>query len=133
MRETKSKEIGGHIYQVTQLGALEGRKVLARLAKALAPLAAPGEISARIGAVVAGLKEEDIEQLCDTFAKHTCVTGGEYGSKAPPLGPIFDAHFVAKYEDLVQWLVFSLRVNFEGFFQGLGAKLGDSPAASPSA
>jgi hypothetical protein len=105
---------------------LTGRKVFARLAKTLGPAAVKGlDVAKALESL-----EEDFEFLCDTFAKHTAVTGGDYGSKAPQLDSIFDAHFVAKYPEMLQWLVFCLEVNFAGFFPGLGTI---ASVTSPSA
>jgi hypothetical protein len=124
MRETKEKTIGVHTYRVTQLGALTGRKVFARMLKTLGPLASSG--GADLSKAVGNL-EEDFEYLCDTFAKTTSVSGGEFGAKAPQLDTIFDAHFVGRYEDMIAWLVFALEANFGGFFRALGKTAPDTP------
>jgi len=131
-RETKEKKIGEHTYYVTQMGAIEGRRVFARLVKIFAPMASGGTVEERIARVAAEFTEEDVDFFCDVFAKTTTVSGVAYGTKQPRLVDVVDVHFVASYEYMVQWLAFALGVNYEGFFRGLGGNLENSVAENLS-
>lgn len=129
----ESKMIGEHVYKVTALDALAGRKVMARLLKVLGPAMAglskpegkeePGSRAAQAFAdVLSRVTEEDVEALCNAFAPSTEVSAGAYGDKSPRLQGIFAVHFAGRYDELLQWLVFCLQVNFGSVFRvaGLG-------------
>jgi hypothetical protein len=102
MRDSQSKEIHGHVYNVTQLGTKQGLKILSRVSKA-----PNGNILA--------LGDEDVDYVCDTFAKHTSV---DMADKSPQLSAIFELHFRGKYNALVEWLAFCMEVNFSNFSEG---------------
>ena len=101
--ETFNKTIGSHEYQTTQLGALEGRKVIARMQAAAAKAQATGEVS-----------EDLSEFLYETFSKRSSVN---IGGKWPPLKDIFDLHFAGPsgYKEMGEWLDWCVEVNFGGF------------------
>lgn len=117
MRETKSKEIGGVTYTFTQLGAIKGRKVCARLAKVLATT---------VNGQLPQISEEDVDYFCDTYAPLTSVT---IEGKSPQLDKIFDTHFAGKYDEMMQWLWFCLETDFGSFFR----KAGDVAAVQAAA
>lgn len=98
-REVLTREIGNHKYRTTQLGALQGRKVLARL-ESVAGGVIPEELS---------------EYLYDTFSGVSKVSGGIYGDKWPDLKSVFDNHFCGNYGEMGQWLKFCIEVNFANF------------------
>lgn len=126
MRKTETRVIDGVEYRVTQFGALEGRKVLLRLLKAVGPLfAAFAELKGEgegklkdaiphLDSALNGLKEEDLEYLCDVFARCTEV---KLNGKWPNLPDVFDLHFTGKYISMFAWLKFCVEVNFSDFFQ----------------
>lgn len=131
MRETKSKQIGsrGYTYHVTQFGAKEGGRVLVRLLK-MVGAAAGGALSGddesafsleAIGRLLSNLAEsvteDDFDYLCDTFAKATNVSGGDFkGPVSLTTDGLFDLHFAGAYAELGQWLMFAIEVNFGSFF-----------------
>lgn len=123
--EKKTTQIGEFAYEVTQLGAKDGNRVLMKIAKSVGPLfvLAGGGASlnaAKAAEAVAGLSEDDFAFVVDTLAKKTDVTLQD--GKSPSLAVIFDLHFAGRYEDELAWLEFAIEVNFGPFFRGLLAK-----------
>lgn len=128
MRKTEKRLIGDHEYTVTQLGAVQGRKALARLAKFIGP--AVGSLSSKdesaaLSRLAEGLNEADVDYFCDLFAPLTSV---QIGDKAPLLSSVFDGHFAGEYLALVRWLVFCFEVNFGNFFAA-ALRAAKAPAA----
>jgi hypothetical protein len=148
MLQTKEKTIGEHRYQVTQLSAPEGRRLLVRLYKVLGP---------SLGAITKGLdgvdgkavkleelrlefvgealrelamhlNEDDLEHLCEVMGKQTMVHLG--GDKWVPLQDVSALHFAGRYDEMFKWIAFALETNYAGFFKGtatlggLASKLG---------
>lgn len=145
MRETKEKQIGsrGYRYHVIQFGAREGGRVLVRLLKMVGGAAgeamAGGDdaldgfdlstVGKMLGNLAETLSEDDFDYLVDKFAPATAVSGGAY--KAPmPLNTegVFDLHFAGAYQELGQWLLFAVEVNFGGFLGegGIVRKAGEA-------
>ncbi len=124
MRQTLDKQIGDDVYIVNQLGALEGRKVLARLFQmfggVVAGMAGPGKTDLVGGFVSLAnpITEDQPEFFCNTFAKFTQVRTPD--GKTRVLKDIFDDHFVGKYREMIEWLAFCLEVNFANFLAGVG-------------
>lgn len=114
MQKTESKQIGRYTYEVTQLGALKGRKVATRLAKLL-----PALIEAKESGILAGLldgvDESLVEYVCDAISPNTVVVLSD--GKKPRLSDIFDVHFAGEYDELIGWLQFAIEVNFSSFFR----------------
>lgn len=121
--KVEEKKIGEDIYVVTQLGAQKGRKVLFRLSRILGPVSAglfTGGLSQNSLIQAAGqwaehASEEDFDYFCETFSGNTMIkqtlSNGEAITK--PLN--FDTHFAGKYGDMVVWLTFCIKVNFNDF------------------
>ena len=110
MREQKEKVIGQTTYRVTQFGAVQGRKVLARLAKLL--VVAKSTDLAQLDL------ESELDYLCETFAPYTEIQ--RLGDpKRPQLKDEFEEHFIGRYDEMLGWLLFALEVNFSSFFIGL--------------
>lgn len=127
MRKQESDTIGEHTYTVTQLGALQGRVAATRLARIVGPLmGSAGDAGAALGRLAGALHEDDVNYFCDLLAPLTTVSGGAYGSKAPRLQDIFDAHFAGHYFEMAKWLAFALKVNFGSFFDDLSRELGNA-------
>lgn len=128
--ETVKTTIESDSYQITKLGAIQGRGVLLRLVKALGPSfaeAAKGaELPTLIASAIEGIKESDFEFICDLLAQHTRIVRGE---KAPLLSDQFDAHFSGRYGAMIAWLIEALRVNFENFFEEVQTLLPKKQAA----
>lgn len=116
---TESRVIGAHSYEVTQMGALQGRKVLTRLLKIVGPayaMVSSKGVEAALSEVVTALSEEDTEYFCSAFEPLTSVS---IGDKKPRLSGIADIHFAGDYMSLIKWLVFCFEVNFSSFFRDL--------------
>lgn len=98
--ETRSKTINDTEYEVRQLDAITGRRVLTRLQRA-----------------AKSMSDEDMDFLCDSFAPSTCVIStNEKGQRvAPKLSAIFGLHFAGKYDEMTEWLAFCIEVNFGSF------------------
>lgn len=139
MRQPKSHTINGFVYDIQQFGAKEGRIVLAHVMRVVAG-AAEGDGSDAIAKLAAGLTDQEVNYLCDTFAKYTMV-GPEGTDNRVPLKDQFDTHFIGRYGDMLKWLWAALETNYSSFFSDLGlspdklqsvmanAMLGGSPAS----
>lgn len=127
MIETHDRVISGQVYKITQHGAKEGRKVLARLVQILGkPVAAlaDGEglnaLVNAVGAFVAGLTPAEVDYFCDTFAPKTVV---QMDGAPVNLHGVFDLHFAGQYGDMLDWLVACIEVNYASFFVALRARV----------
>jgi|SRR6185436_16957014 len=119
----ETKTIGEHTYEVTQLGALVGRKVLFRLGKLLGPLMAGGDNPAAVAGATASLQDADFDWLCDVFAGSTkLIQQSTNGPIKIALGGVFDSHFAGRYDAMIQWLGTCVQVNFASFLAGLGSE-----------
>lgn len=125
--KTEIRQIGECEYQVTAIPAKLGCRVAARLANALAPAAkalpeegfelSPEQLVRFLEPIFANPELGDLlDYLCTTFAERTVVT--DLNGSQFPLGRIFDTHFADRYDDLIQWLAFSLQVSMSSFFRG---------------
>ena len=129
MRKNETRTIGEATYEVTQLGALEGRRVLARIAQllggtvgAIAKTGSP-DLVAALQSFAEHLTPDSVDYFCDIFAKGTQVHLPS--GKVVVLKDVFDNHFAANYGEMISWLTFCLEVNFGSFLgeNGLGAVL----------
>lgn len=123
MISTSDRQIGQHVYFVTQLGFKKSRQVFARLTKMVGPavseLLSGGESQAKAGAALSALcsqvSEPDLEYLCDTFADCTLVKMPD-GSKKRLDSDAQELIFGGHIEDCFKWLAFCLEANYAGFF-----------------
>lgn len=126
LKEEK-KVIDGVEYKVQPLGAMTGRKVIAKMIRVLSPaLSQVGDQKLDFAKALQGLDEDTIEYFCDLFAERTRVENGtdNKGAKRwPLLKDVFDTHFARRYSSLVKWLAFCLEVNFGDFFGEIRARL----------
>lgn len=123
--ETKTFTVGPDRYEITQLGALKGRRLYARVgqvaAGALDALTkAEGDgltLGTVLGALARLLEKADpdfIDELCDTFAETTRVHTKP--NEAPKLDrALFDQHFAARPKAIYMWLGVCLQHNFADF------------------
>ncbi len=122
-----SKKIGQHTYVVTKLDGKLGAKELLRLTKLAAPFLsamAAENLEKGINGIAEKLTSEEFEHFCDLFAERTVVRGGAYDPDAEvALDLVFAEHFVDNYFELLEWLTFCIRTNFESFFAGAFAKV----------
>lgn len=126
MRKQDIVTIDGDEYEINQLGAIAGRRVLTKLLKlagpALGALAGAGKLDEQaIGAALASAAEEldeaTLDNLCETFGEHSTVRMGD--GRRPKLEPvIFDNHFAGRYLAMSKWLAACLKLNFADFLGG---------------
>jgi len=132
--ETKEKLIGKNTYKVTQLGAVTGRKVFAKLmglvGPAMAVAAGEGGVEKALASLFSGLDDANMDYFCDQFAPNTMVSTG---GKLFKLSDIFDLHFAGNYGELASWLLFSLEVNFGDFLDVLKSRVVNAPEPAKEA
>ena len=138
--EAKERRIGATTYRITQLPAKRGRAMLVRFIKLFGPGAGAfvgglgrgrSGLDGAVGVGIADamhdlctrLSEDDLAVICDEFATYTVVVQSRDVERR--LADVFDDHFAAKYDEMLQWLRASCEVNFSSFFGGatLGAGL----------
>ena len=119
MREVQSHEIDGCQFKIQQLGAKQGKTVLARLLRLVGPAA---ESDTPIDRLMAALTDAEVDFLCDVFSKTTrvCATNANGQATELPLEGIFDDHFAGRYDLMMKWLWACLNANFASFIRGLG-------------
>ena len=131
-RKTASIVIDGVTFEITQLGAVEGSDLYARLAAAIGPTIADGPLAgladssaeAKIAALaikgLAGLPTELWTDLRIKFAGTTKVQAGEVmltlgDGRTLPAEGTFDQHFAGRYGHMTRWLMACLKHNFADF------------------
>lgn len=131
--------IAGHDYKLTQLGALEGRKLwLNVLHLVVEPLKTLGSadkldekaVLAALAGALGSLTEETAEKLYDGFGRATRV---RVGDKWPELvDATFNLHFAGNYVAMSQWLLESIIFNFADFLGdgSLGSMIAKLQAAA---
>lgn len=128
--KTETLVIGDFEYTCAQLPARKGLRVASKLANALAAgvKALPEEgfemdvaqMVAFIGPILQNPELGDtLDFLCMTFAEGTQFRPAGQESGGRTLSAAFDAHFADKYDDMILWLVFALRVSMSSFFRGV--------------
>jgi hypothetical protein len=136
-KKTEKVSIGTTQFTITQLGAVEGRRLYKKLVTSLGPLLRDtfandktgGDAETRvIGLVLRGLEDMPLdlfEELCESFSAVTLF-------KTPAMNmPIplstqgqFDDLFAGDYGGLTNWVMTCLKMNFANF-------LGATPPAPP--
>lgn len=129
-------QIGVWSYELTQLDARQGIRAAARLANALAPSfkALPSDGFKLTPEQAAAFIEpalrdpalaETVLYLCDLFAERTAVIGEKEGVPTRmQLSRILDQHFADSYDDMILWLVASIKFSLASLFrsvQGIAA------------
>src|ERR1700679_928272 len=126
MRETKTIQVEGAEYTITQLGALKGRKVLLRAVRLVAPvIKSTTDPEAMIAAVLADIDGADLDFVCDTFASVPCKRQ-MLQAKMPTMQTVpfnFDEEFAGNYVAMFEWLTEHLKLNFSSFLAGMVAKM----------
>lgn len=121
MRKQKTITIEGKAYHLSQLGAVEGRRLvllLLRLLGRFAPLLASAKNALdkdaleSIGDALAAIDPKELEPLWDAFARHAYVVlpNGKLS-----LHEQFDEHFAGEYFAMTQFFIESARFNFGDF------------------
>jgi hypothetical protein len=113
VRKPQDKVIGGVTYFVTPLGAFDGLKLGLKLKDCM------GDFSK--------MDESLVVPAMNQLAKCTEYETGEVDNRGnklrPRLSDTFDEHFVGKYQDMIEWFVFALSVNFKDFTVALPSLL----------
>jgi hypothetical protein len=132
--ESRKKHIDGEEYQVTQLPARQGFKLIKRLAHIVVPALGDGanavlksgtipksladlDLGAfdfkQIAALMLDRADEDLMLECvDWMAEQTLVDGKH-------LAKVFDSHFAGKIQTMLKWLAFAVEVNNPDLFAAL--------------
>lgn len=143
MRKTETRKIGEHTYRVRQLGFIAGQELFLVLLQTILPYLDKVDISK----LQATLQSEDskdwsyawalltdfvrkadpkkVDYVTSVLAAETTLIMGVVGDEEikKPLAGVYDDHFAGDYGGWFSWLVFSLEVNYLGFFkQGSGEK-----------
>lgn len=125
--ETKTKTIKSTQYDMRQFGALQGRKVLARLLQTVGPAigAIGGSPEAALALAISKFDSDTVDYLCDSFAPFTTI---HVNGKGIALEAVFNVHYAGNYGEMLQWLAFALEVNYASFFADLfsGAPTGEA-------
>jgi hypothetical protein len=114
-RSVVEVDVLGSRYELTQLGAIKGRKILAVLTRVLGKAAGGiGSEDSGLGALLESIDEAALTALCDAFGESSRVLL-DNGNKPQLTGVIFDDHFAGNYAGLLLWLAECLRLNFSDF------------------
>lgn len=138
-RETKSKEIDGTVFTVTQLPAMRGIKLMHKLARALGPAvikAATGgnkigdqDIAGFGDAAQAAFDRFSAEDL-DGLIKELFETGTmSLDGNTVPIMPVFNDALAGKLVTVIKAVQFALEVNYSDF---LGAFLASVRLVGPA-
>lgn len=103
--EPQSKQIGEHTYIVLPLTAKKGTRGLNRLLKNPDP---------------SDWDEKDQDYFEGLFIPNTSVSGGNYVGE-PDLAGLYELHFVNRYFEYLEWLMFCVKVNWGSFFEKANA------------
>jgi hypothetical protein len=142
MLESKSKEIDGHTYEVTQLGAMRGLRLLTRIGAAVGPALAKFAGAADTGlgfdvgaagdalvALFTKLDEKEIEH----FVREMLFGGGLKKDGTPVTDKTFELVMAGQAFAVLKLLVFAFEVNYGDFSDAVRGMLpGAATAASPS-
>lgn len=115
MREAEVIDIEGFTYEVRPLPTTQGLRLMHTLAQVMGAgvsvvMEGPQGIAKMVPEMVERITPEKLTEVCAMLGARTSV---RVGDKKPSLtGEFFEAHFAARYHVLVQWLRFSLEVNF---------------------
>lgn len=137
--------LNGFDYVCTALPARTGIRVAAKLAAALAPgiseLPDEGfEVEPKVLAkmLTPVLTNPDLADTLDyliaTFAERTQVNNVAQ-ERSQPLARVIDTQFDDAYDDMISWLLFSVKLSLSSFFRGargLGALVAAAGARSVS-
>jgi hypothetical protein len=135
MRETKTLSLGPSNYQVTQLGALAGSKVLLRAGRLVgSAITGRQDVESFLREILGGISDEDLDFVRNEFAKNTVILQTLADNKQSiiklPMAENLDDHFANRYGDMIRWLVFCFKFNFESFLAEVGDLLPQGAATA---
>jgi hypothetical protein len=121
MRDVKSKVIDAYNYRIQQLGAKQGRAVLARLMKLMGPIADADNEGEAFAKIAASISDDDLDYFCRVFGAATQFHAVTDDKRVFQLDEAtFDEHFAGRYGEMLKWLWACIDANFANFFAGLG-------------
>jgi len=155
-KKLKSGDISGYRYVVTQLGAIDGKRIADEFMRVLLPVLTellsglpaveissvqqlvdkmldyvrPERVRGAIDIILKALPQSRVEEIIEQMAKHTDVLGPGFGDAGAPLWRNFDEHFAGTYKAMFQWLAFAIKVNFADFFDDAVGEVVDQIKAS---
>lgn len=125
----EERQIGEHVYRVTQLTALKGRALFARLIQFLGPAVAgavsSGNLSSILNMDVGALVGMLADKFTDNELAYFCTQLGSCSEivvedRAQKLtNDIIDIHFGGKLLEMFKWMGFALEVQFSDFLSEL--------------
>jgi hypothetical protein len=132
-RRTESVTIDGFSYDLTQLGAVEGRKLLIRFGQLMGRLAPvmlsaaklDGDALAGVAETLDGLEPEKLEPLWEAFTRSAVV---RTNAARQPLADVFDDHFAGNYYGMVRFFIESAKLNFGDFLERMLTSVTDENA-----
>lgn len=129
--QRKSRVIDGRTFEVEQLGAMAGIKMLRRLTAALGPALAKlvgdakgggavldrsvSELAGAVEALVDRLPEAELESLIKALLQGATIDG-------KPLLAVMELELAGQTLTILQVVAFAIEVNFGDFFAALGAR-----------
>jgi hypothetical protein len=124
LREVVDVQINGTTYRIRKLGAKVGKNLLGRLIRAAGPVFQGVGTELESGDVIsklcAALKEDELNALCDAFAKETRFSPDDNPDLEFDMVQKFDTHFSGRYGQMTLWLKAGLEANYGNFFDELG-------------
>lgn len=127
--ETQSVTIGESQFEITQLGAVKGKRVLNRLMKVLAGASSgmlggkdggEPDVVAIIEGAVEGLDDDTLDYICQSFGEKTTIVSGNKRQTLVANGNEagFDLVFAGNYAAMIEWLIVCIRLNYSDFLDG---------------
>jgi len=141
--QVETRTIGDVTYRVTQLTALKGRALFARLIRFVGPSVAAavgsGNVKSLLDMDVGGILEqfssrvtdEELGYFCDVLGSCTEIVGDNGATQALNKS-VFDIHFAGRLLDMFKWMGFALEVNFADFLSVLKRIQGERSTAPAS-
>jgi hypothetical protein len=126
MRKTSTVELQSKTFRITQLSFQNGRKVLLRMSRVLAPLLAArgssneSEIVEALSSALSNTSDEDLAFYTEKFGE--CCEYVQDGDKARRMNreDVQDELFAGNYSLYLLWLKECAVCNFSDFFGGSG-------------
>jgi len=133
MRKQQTVNIEGFTYELSQMGAVEGRALVLLFLKLLgrfAPLLAKGagaldaDALDAIGTAINTVDAKELEPLWDAFSRHAQVRSKD-GKTRQVVSEVFDEHFAGEYFAMMKFFIESAKLNFGDFLGKALAQAGD--------
>lgn len=131
MERTETRQIGGHEWTVTTMGADKGLEVAAELASTVVPVIgrAVGALEQELAAIgdaaselATRLHEKGVRDLIRTLCTERVLCDGKPVTLGKGTPTSFDYIFAGDYQSMIQVALFSIEVNFQLPFESLLSK-----------